>query len=242
MSFGTPGSPPSPAPVHPPQLPALPVLRAPQGLARALTALLSVSGLVNLISAGVGLHRWSLARDLIDGPASAGDDTLRQASTLATMVGSFQVLSLAATGVVFLIWFHRVRTNGQVFRPDGFSQSSGWAIGAWFVPLGNVYLPYRIAKETWRASVRRAADSSRPHVSTAPVTAWWLVWVVSTLCDSAVEQLYKRADTPEGLAVASSSSAFSDLLTVAAAVLAIVFVRRLTALQHARVTGLPTAR
>ncbi|MFD0379871.1 DUF4328 domain-containing protein [Streptomyces sp. NPDC127112] len=197
---------------------------------------------MNLISAGVGLHRWSLARDLIDGPAPVGDDSLRQAYTLAAMVGSFPVLSPAATGVVFLIWFHRVRTNGQVFRPDGFSQSSGRAIGAWFVPLGNVCLPYRIAKETWRAGVRRAAASSHPQVSTAPVTAWWLGWVLSTLCDSAVEQLYKRADTPEGLAVASSSGAFSDLLTVAAAVLAVVFVRRLTAPQHARVMGPPTDR
>ncbi|MEU3910919.1 DUF4328 domain-containing protein [Streptomyces sp. NPDC029721] len=124
----------------------------------------TVAGLVNLISAGVGLHRWSLARDLIDGPAPVGDDSLRQAYTLAAMVGSFPVLSPAATGVVFLIWFHRVRTNGQVFRPDGFSQSSGRAIGAWFVPLGNVCLPYRIAKETWRAGVRRLlrpADSRR---------------------------------------------------------------------------------
>ncbi|MFE1790006.1 DUF4328 domain-containing protein [Streptomyces sp. NPDC059525] len=64
-------------------------------------------------------------------------------------------------------------------------------------------VPFSDVPVAWRAGVRRAAASSHPQVSTAPVTAWWLVWVLSTLCDSAVEQLYKRADTPEGLAVAS---------------------------------------
>ncbi|MEU8437241.1 DUF4328 domain-containing protein [Streptomyces sp. NPDC029216] len=237
MSFGTPGSAPSPMPGYQPQLPNLPVLRSPLGLATALTVLLSIAGLVNLLSVGVGAYTWSLTQVLTGDPVTVRDDALRQSDVLTGVLASFQTLSLLATGVVFIIWFHRVRTNGQVFRPDGFSQSSGWAIGSWFVPVGNLYLPYRIAKQIWRAAVQPAPDGSSRRVSTAPVTAWWLVWTASTLCDTIVEQLYKRVDTPEGLAVASGFSAFAGLCTAAAAVLAILFVRKLTALQHARAMG-----
>ncbi|MEV7545630.1 DUF4328 domain-containing protein [Streptomyces sp. NPDC089915] len=241
MSFGSPGSAPSAFPGHRPPLPNLPVLRSPRGLATALTALLSVCAGVNLLSAGVGVYTWSLTRVLTGDPVAVRDDALRRSGLLSSMTGSFQMLSLLATGVVFIIWFHRVRTNGQVLLPGGFSQSRGWAIGGWFVPFGNLYLPYRIAKETWRAAGRPDQEGSGRRASTAPVTAWWLVWVGSTLCDAVVEQLYKRVETPEALGIAAGSGAFADLITAAAAVLAVLFVRRLTALQHTRAMSMYAA-
>ncbi|MFF4369746.1 DUF4328 domain-containing protein [Streptomyces sp. NPDC001594] len=241
MSFGSPGSAPSPVLGYQPQLPNLPVLRSPQGLATALTVLLSVCAGVNLLSVGVGVYTWSLTRVLTGDPAAVRDEALRQSGLPSSVTASLQMLSLLATGIVFIVWFHRVRTNGQVFLPGGFSQSRGWAIGGWFVPFGNLYLPYRIAKETWRAADRPASDGSRPRVSTAPVTAWWLVWVGSTLCDGVVQQLYRRVETPEALGTASGFSAFADLCTAAAAVLAILFVRRLTALQHTRAVSMYAA-
>ncbi|WP_369779360.1 DUF4328 domain-containing protein [Streptomyces sp. R33] len=217
------------------------VLRSPRGLAVALTALLSVAAAVNLFSAGISGYVFSLMHRLIADPSSVGDSTLERGDVLAGVVGVLQFVMLLATAVVFVIWFHRVRVNGEIFRPDGFSQTRGWAIGSWFIPVGNLFLPFRIAKQIWVASTQFAPDGSHRPVSTAPLNAWWGLWVGSLVFDRAFSRMYERAETPEALRAASAMGIVTDLFTVGAAVLAIVFVRRLTALQTTKAEQGPYA-
>lgn len=237
--FGPPPVGPHPAPA--PLPPAAGVLRSPQGLATALTALLSVGAAVDVFSSGVNMYTWKLMKDLIGDPLSVDDDSLDLADTLTGLAGLAQFTLRLATVVVFLVWFHRVRCNGQVFRPDGFTQSTGWAIGGWFVPLANLYFPYRTARETWEASTRSAPDGTYRNTSNAPVTAWWIVFLASLLIDHVFAAQYLKAETPEELRAVSAVGAVSDLTTVVAAVLALLFVRKLTAMQHAKATQGPVA-
>ncbi|MFF3017730.1 DUF4328 domain-containing protein [Streptomyces sp. NPDC057939] len=237
--FGPPPAGPYPAPAPPP--PSSGVLRSPQGLATALTALLSVGAAVDVFSSGVNMYTWKLMKDLVGDPLSVEDDSLDLADTLAGLTGIAQFTLRLATIVVFLVWFHRVRCNGQVFRPDGFTQSTGWAIGGWFVPLANLYFPYRTARETWEASTRSAPDGSYRSTSIAPVTAWWIVFVAGLLIDRVFASQYRNAETPEELRVVSAIGGVSDLTNIVAAVLALLFVRKLTAMQHAKATHGPVA-
>ncbi|MFE2526939.1 DUF4328 domain-containing protein [Streptomyces sp. NPDC059382] len=255
MSFNKPGPSPTPRPeagatTPPPPLPAphpapLPpaagVLRSPEGLATALTVLLSVGAAVDLFSAGVHLYVWRLMKDLTDAPASVEDDDIDLADLLNGATGVVQTVLRLATIVVFLVWFHRVRCNGEVFRPDDFSQSAGWAIGGWFVPIANLFFPYRTARETWNASTQLAPDGSYRHVSTAPVTAWWIVFVATLILDRVFSRRYIAADTVEAMRGVSVLGAVTDVVTVVAAVPAVVFVRKLTALQRVKATGGPIA-
>ncbi|MFF4104555.1 DUF4328 domain-containing protein [Streptomyces sp. NPDC001903] len=238
-----PGYPGTPYPGMPYAAPWPPadVLRSPRGLAVAVTALLGVAAAVNLFSAAVSGYVFSLMKRLAADPADVGDDTLDRSDVLTAVAGSLQFLILLATAVVFIIWFHRVRVNGEIMRPDAFSQTRGWAIGGWFIPLGNLFLPYRTAKEIWTASTQLAPDGSFRAVSAAPVNAWWAVWVVSALSDRVFSTMYGRAETPEALRDASAVGMVTDLVTVAAAVLAIVFVRKLTAMQTTKAQQGPYA-
>ncbi|MFD4241618.1 DUF4328 domain-containing protein [Streptomyces sp. NPDC058525] len=210
------------------------VLRSPQGLATALTVLLSVAGAVNLFSAGVNLFAWSAMKDLIAGADRGASDKLSVSDGLTALAGSLQLLTLLGTATVFIIWFHRVRVNGEIFRPDAFTLGRGWAIGAWFVPIGNLFLPFRTARQIWTASTQLAPDGSYRPVSAAPLTAWWLVWVLAACVDRVYAQMYKYAETSEAARDASAVGVLSDLLMVAAAVLAVLFVRKLTALQNTK--------
>ncbi|WP_405982111.1 DUF4328 domain-containing protein [Streptomyces sp. NBC_00158] len=228
-----PGTYPGQAQPFPPP-PPVRQLRSPQGLATALTVLLLGTAVVNVYSAAANLHTWSLMGDVAEDPSSVPDDTLDLSDMLVGLAAGLQWLSLAATAVVFVIWFYRVRVNGQVFRPDGFTLASGWAVGSWFVPLGNLFLPYRVAKETWEASVQLAPDGSYRRVPTAPVTSWWLVWVLSLVLDRVFGVVYARAETPESLGAASLLGVVTDAMVVTAAVLAVQFVRKLTALQQVK--------
>ncbi|MFJ3926244.1 DUF4328 domain-containing protein [Streptomyces sp. NPDC090022] len=38
---------------------------------------------------------------------------------LNRLAGMFQGQALVVTGIVFIVWFHRVRTNTDVFAPGG---------------------------------------------------------------------------------------------------------------------------
>ncbi|MEV0412855.1 DUF4328 domain-containing protein [Streptomyces sp. NPDC050448] len=238
-----PGYPAGPYPglPYPGQWPTADVLRSPRGLAVALTALLSVAAAVNLFSAGISMYVFSLMQSLTADAASVGDWTLERGDVLTGVAGVLQYLMVLVTAVVFIVWFHRVRVNGEIFRPDGFSQSRGWAIGSWFIPFGNLFLPFRIAKQIWVASTQFGPDGTYREVSAAPLNAWWAVWVTSLVLDRVFGQLYKRAETPQALRDASALGIVTDLFAVAAAVLAIVFVRRLTALQTTKATQGPYA-
>ncbi|MFZ3468552.1 DUF4328 domain-containing protein [Streptomyces sp. 4.24] len=262
MSFSTPGSPPpvGPAPQTPPPaagpayahqtVPHQPppgftpqpvkVLRSPRGLATATIVLLAVSGLYALLLTGTGLYVASVLRDGTY-PDAGAEDSLTLPDGLMAVVAAVSLPLLLATAVLFIIWFHRVHGNAEILGPDRVTRSSGWAIGGWFIPVGNLFIPYRMAKGIWGASLQLGPDGGYRHVSTAPVTSWWLLWVATLISDRVYSRLYTNANDPDGLAAAADAAAVNGVLSLAAAVLAILFVHKLTALQTRKATEGPYA-
>ncbi|MFD6887289.1 DUF4328 domain-containing protein [Streptomyces sp. NPDC059957] len=215
-------------------------LRSPQGPATALTLLLSLAAVLGLFSVTVDYRARQLMTQVIADPAGLEQADLDLVDSLQSLIIVGQKYLNLALVVVFLMWFHRVRLNGQVFRPDGFSQSAGWAIGGWFVPIANFVLPYRVARETWEASAQNAPDGSFRPNSGALVTAWWVVFAGSWVFRLFVGFRHP-AGTDAELLDAFALRAISDLAIAAAAVLAIVFVCRLTALQKVKAIQGPNA-
>ncbi|MGW6706186.1 DUF4328 domain-containing protein [Streptomyces sp. NPDC054956] len=213
----------------------------------AATTLLSLGAAVDLFTSVVDLYSWNLRGSFISAPTPADPGSpvlagdLAFVDSLVTGTGFLRGLLYVATAVVFVLWFRRVRCNGEVFRPDGFSQSAGWAVGGWFVPVANVFFPYRTARETWDASTQYAPDGSYRQVSGAPVVAWWVVFVAGQVMGWFATRKYWAAETAEAVRDADLFAAVTDLTTVVAAVLAIVFVRKLTAMQHVKAVQGPNA-
>ncbi|KOG53474.1 hypothetical protein ADK76_27730 [Streptomyces griseoflavus] len=208
-----------------------PALRPAKGLATAVTVLLYAVIATDLIALGADLNTRSLLGNL----ATATAQEAKRADALYELAGVLQGGILIATAVVFIIWFHRSRVNAEHYTRDVCTLGRGWAIGSWFVPIGNLWLPYRVAKETWQASAQSAPDGSWRTVSMAPVRAWWTLWVVSLAVSRIGAVLYHKHTKDhllDGLRQALSVIALSELLDIAAAVLAILFVRKLTRMQQ----------
>ncbi|MFI1169612.1 DUF4328 domain-containing protein [Streptomyces sp. NPDC020801] len=206
-----------------------PVLRSVKGLAAAVSVLFGVAAAVDIFAvwAGVGLYGHL-------GSALTGhtDQVVPDAHVLDA-AGEAQIGAVLVTGIVFIVWFYRVRVNAGYFAQDVCTMARGWAIGAWFVPVGNLWLPYRVASEIWQASAQSAPDGSWRTVSKAPVTAWWTLTITSAVIGRAGSSLTDSATTLADLRHAVALAALGDLLNAVAAVLAIVFVRRLTRMQQA---------
>ncbi|MFC8271967.1 DUF4328 domain-containing protein [Streptomyces sp. NPDC057271] len=211
------------------------MLRNPVGLSYAVVALLAATAVTDVALLAAALDvRLLMTGDVNDHPDAAGF------SHLALDVASvFQVLSRLALAVVFVIWFFRVRKNAGVFAPDGHRGGPGWAIGAWFVPVANLWWPRTVAAGTWRASRRGAyGDGVSRDESLALLNWWWTFWILTNLVGSFAEAVYDDADTVEEFAAGAGFLMGAAVVDIVAAVLAILFVRRLTSMQHHKATGM----
>ncbi|MFF4409941.1 DUF4328 domain-containing protein [Streptomyces sp. NPDC001262] len=76
-----------------------------------------------------------------------------------------------------------------------------------------------------------ATDGAWREVFRRPVNAWWGLLIASVLVDRIASVLDKRAGTADALQQSTAVMTVSDLLHLAAAAFAIIFVRKLTAMQ-----------
>ncbi|WP_165956348.1 DUF4328 domain-containing protein [Streptomyces hainanensis] len=210
------------------------VFASPRGLATAVSVLLGVTAALYLLMTVGAMRMWSTVGDMQDG----NFPTLQEAEDVDDFYfGTIMIaaLGLLATGIVFIVWFYRIRVNAELFDPTGQRLSRGWAIGAWFTPVVSLWFPKQMANDIWRASTPWGANPAH-----GVVTAWWTLWIAST-----VSYVAARAQIPENEALFSSedldtlrnqSSALglSGMLGVAAAVVAILFVRQISARQQTK--------
>ncbi|MGW4745669.1 DUF4328 domain-containing protein [Streptomyces sp. NPDC004290] len=164
----------------------------------------------------------------------ARQDELESADALFRRVDRFYVLALTACAALFVTWFHRMRRATGALAPDGFRWGSGWAIGAWFVPVAFLWMPYRIAVEMWAAVSRgpsRGGAGSSP--SLWPVNLWWGTFAGSLLLRWYAGRSHQRADSLTAVLDAVSLGMVGDALNVVAAGAAAYFVVRLTRMQVA---------
>ncbi|MBW5424656.1 DUF4328 domain-containing protein [Streptomyces sp. BG9H] len=223
-------------------------LRSPVRLGWAVVALLGLVVAADLYSLWAGTVMLDVMNDLIAGEFGADiERRAERADTLYAYSGGPQLVALVATCVVFLVWFHRVRVNAEVFEPYIHRKKRGWTVWGWFVPVVNFWFPRRIAVDIWDASAARPAGSDPtvpldPSVERGPhplVNAWWTLWVASLFADRWAAKSYARAEEADEIRSAVGNMMFSDALHIAAAALAVVFVLRLTRMQDRKARSGP---
>ncbi|MFJ7203768.1 DUF4328 domain-containing protein [Streptomyces sp. NPDC098789] len=216
-------------------------LRSPIGVATALNALLVLATVFALPQLFAEYRLYAALTTFIDdGPTPETMSGYAAADRFASMSYSLQMLAQLPTVVLFLVWFHRVRVNAGVFAPEGFGRGTRWAVGCWFIPIGQLWLPFKTATEIWGASAQAAPDGSWRRVSYGPVVAWWATWAGSHLLLFVSNRL-GTSDSATVLRTSMTVSIAGDLLFLASGVLAVRFVRKLTAMQHAKATQGPNA-
>ncbi|MGV2915410.1 DUF4328 domain-containing protein [Streptomyces alfalfae] len=242
---------PPPGPPVPPAAGRPAGLRSPVGLARAVVVLLGVVAAVDVFALWTGTVLRDVMGDVVTGDHGTDiDQRADRADALYIAGGVAQVAALVVTCVVFLVWFHRVRVNAEVFEPHIHRKSRGWAIGGWFVPIVNLWYPRRIAVDIWDASGDRSValdrtltlDASASRPPHPVVNAWWTLWVSNLLVSRWATRAYQDADDAEEIKSTVTQLMFSDALDIAAAVAAIVFVLRLTRMQDAKARSGPPPR
>jgi len=135
---------------------------------------------------------------------------------------------MTAAAVVFLVWFSRCRRNARVLSPGAAPQPGVWAVVAWLIPVVNLWVPRGLVLEVHRASSPGTTEKGRDE---ALVNVWWAAWAGHTVL--ALASQFGGGTWP--LLVVT------EALNLAAAVLAVFVIQRITGLQSAALrTASPT--
>ncbi|MFJ8621406.1 DUF4328 domain-containing protein [Kitasatospora sp. NPDC093550] len=142
---------------------------------------------------------------------------------------------IVAAGLVFLAWLWRARLNAEALGgARSQRRARGWTVGAWMVPVANLWIPYQVVTDVWKASAPRRANPG-------PVLAlWWGCWLIGGMVGRAYTyQVMQETLSEDGLRRAVYLGTVSTALDVLAGVLVIHVVHRIGGWQTRRAAAAP---
>jgi hypothetical protein len=135
---------------------------------------------------------------------------------------------------VFAVWTYRVNTNIHALGSNNLRFTPGWAVGWYFIPVANLWMPYQVMRELWLASNNPAGWQAKPTGKL--LRWWWASWLASVLfpCISVVymTRTLVQEDVFGQLMVLEVFGVVSAILGLAAAILACLVVSKIGAAQE----------
>ncbi len=211
----------------------LPPYVSAQSAARWATALLIAAGAAAWVAVGV-----DLAELLLLARASAGDsveavERTAQVQT-ARALANAQLLIFLATAAAFLNWLYQARVNLRAFGVRRLSYPRSWVVAGFLIPAVNLFRPYQVVREVWRASDPASVDPFLWRELRVPqlVLVWWCAFLAYAL----LEVLAHATDISTALSFArlQMSAALricADIAAGGAAALGTLLVRSTTEAQ-----------
>ncbi|MEU4540163.1 DUF4328 domain-containing protein [Streptosporangium sp. NPDC023825] len=212
-----------------------------RALAVATTVLLGVTTLVDLLALVVTVERISLLSGLVDAPYAIDAGALEVNDDAYAFFGVAQSGVYILTGITFLIWLTRARSNAEALTAIEHRRDSQWVVLGWLLPVVNLWFPKQIVDDIWATSKPGHLPVNPPHpgaLRSAPrswlVRTWWLTWLIATFVSLIVYRVVARGESP----ISDLMTARTELLFAApsaiSAVLAALIVMRITRFQEDR--------
>lgn len=202
--------------------------------ARLVTVLLIVGAVISLLTIpshvlDLSVQPFGEDQDISDNPAGF------LALALTGVLGLITVAVYIATVVVFLMWLYRVSNNVAAFGQPR-QTSAGWAVGSFFVPIANLFIPYQAIKEIWQKSDPTPTDAFSYAMSPPGFfPAWWGFWLASNVTSNIYFRMTMAEAPVEGSAMVGI---LSEVLSIAAAAFAIQVVKAIDRRQEERARNL----
>jgi hypothetical protein len=131
------------------------------------------------------------------------------------------VVAMLAMSISFLVWFYRAHVNAQALSPTKFADSSGMAVGNFFIPILNLFKPYGSMRDLWSGTFSKPASSL--------VGIWWATWVAMNILNRPfIFSLSSARPAPSELINLSYISLISNFLTLIPLGLTILIVLKIT--------------
>ena len=218
-------------------------LKRVRGLALATTILVLVTAAMSIVDLIV---RQTVTDEADQYLAGVTDKQEFLQSILGyVMVGLVQAILQLAAAVITIVWMYRVASNHKALHRGG-TWGPGWAIGGWFCPPIVYVIPTLVLGEMWKKSDpdvpvggdwRRTPTSPLPIVWVLLYTAGPIISLASSSSGGVLDQFGGSEETiAKGITGSQTADVIVAIITIAAAIVFALFVRRLTE-RHVQLTG-----
>jgi Domain of unknown function (DUF4328) len=149
-----------------------------------------------------------IARAPVSMAAAQANDRRQQLLAYSNLV------LLVATLVAYFVWIYHAKKRAEELGGSGFEYSPGLSVGCHFVPLGNLYMPFKAMSELWRAGINPADWEVQP-LSPA-VGWWWALWLMNGFFGYAVYFTAKGGSGLDHLRLVTKMFIVSGVFSIAA--------------------------
>lgn len=209
--------------------PVLPT-KSLRGLAIATQILLAIQLVAAIALLFPVLHERSLIQRIKSDPLSVTLAEADRADNTVNALNGLVIVLYIATGIVWIVWFYRARTNTDAWPSDYQRRSAGWAIGGWFCPVVNFWFPYMLAKDIMDDT---EADVNRGRAPRPLLVVWWLGFL-ALLVVALIQRGRGDPQTIDDLTGDATVNIVGVVVRILAIVPAFYVVRHITAAQAAR--------
>jgi len=145
------------------------------------------------------------------------------------IIGFLFMVAFVFSAIFFIMWFRRAYFNLHQLVPGKLKYSEGWAAGAWFVPIFNLFGPYQIAfdlhKNTENLLIQNDLDTpDKSRFST--VGWWWGLWITSSVISQVSNNMDDLSTTGAWIAIIGS------LISIGSGLMAIRMIQNYTKMEE----------
>jgi hypothetical protein len=144
------------------------------------------------------------------------------------VIGLFQIVLAIVTAIAFFCWVYRTNANARRLGATGMS-GPGWAVGCFFIPVANLWMPYQAMKEIWQASAAPADWHNQQRGAILPW--WWLLFLLSGIAGQVAFVIGRSGHDIATLTAASTSALIANGIAIAARLTTLVLVRQIHRMQ-----------
>jgi hypothetical protein len=136
-------------------------------------AFLQLRGLANVLTVLLALVVAAIAARLAIQQLGMGGAQWRQ-DFVDYRLDKLADITIFGLSILFLVWFRRARLNAE---GHGYWQrrAVGWAFWGWIVPIVNLWFPFQMMGDIWRAGLPPQCWGKTAW----PPALWWTCWLLS---------------------------------------------------------------
>jgi hypothetical protein len=185
------------------------------------------------------LSVFSYRQHLEDG-LEVSYETYSSIVDLDILLSTISIFPFISIYVLLIVWTRKAYKISEAASVNQFERkfSRRMSVGAWFIPISNLFAPKRVISEIEQIlDVGADSDASGLSWQSRPIltsgTWWWALWITTNLTDRFLFPLTLKTDaegllTADSLYQATAISGVSNVITIISLILGIGYLGHIT--------------
>ncbi|MDR1008388.1 MAG: DUF4328 domain-containing protein [Campylobacteraceae bacterium] len=137
------------------------------------------------------------------------------------------LIAFIISAITFIVWFRRAYYNLHQ-KVDSLLYSEGWAAGSWFIPIINLYRPYKIMKELYvktKELLEKRGFLAQVNYTTSYVGWWWSIWIIKGFISNFMYRYSLKADTVNEYIALTVAGMIFSILNILCALITVKIIK-----------------